>query len=265
MADGGSRGSNGSRRLQAFVAILGVVLPFGPTLIGGCGSSSAAPAPAAPGPTVTSDAAVPQVTVITYGGGGGSSGAMISNPFGGSSSGSSSSGSGTIDSGADDGPDDDGATDGGVPEGSVVAKCDDTYLPPQCGDTAADTCDLRSNTCCVNLSLVARCIPGANADCAKNEATIHCTQACECGGGDSVCCGVENQILGVVTTQCQTVVDGGLCNPHPQTATQASAQLCKDSSECKNGKGCILQSCEFNAVLSVCGLQSQDPFDCKIP
>jgi hypothetical protein len=262
MADGESHGSNGSKRLRAFVVILGVVLPFGPALVGGCGSSSA-PAPMATAPTVTADATVPLVMVVTAGGGGASSsGAMIVNPFGGTSSGgssgSSSSGSPT-DSGSDDasdgGPASD-ASDGGSSE-AATNSCPN-YVAPMCGTTP---CDLRANTCCVTFSLQARCIPGANAACNSNEATLHCTQGCECSGGDS-CCGVENTILGVVQTECQAIPDGGLCNPHPQTTTQASAQLCKDTSECKNGLACLAQSCIYGAMLSVCGLQSQDPFDC---
>jgi hypothetical protein len=267
MSDGGSHGSNGSKRLRAFVAILCVVLPFGPSLIAGCGSSSAAPVQAAPTATITADATVPLVMVVTAGGGAGSSsGAMIVNPFGGSSSGSSSGSSGT---GSDGGPETADAGDGGgdgaaLPEAAPPNVCPGMYMPPTCGvasDGTPVSCDLRSNTCCVNFSLTARCIPGLNAACASNEATIHCTQGCECSGGD-VCCGVENTILGVVQTVCQSVPDGGFCRPYPQTATQASAQICSTDDECKNGQSCIKQTCIYGAMLNVCGLQSQDPFDC---
>jgi hypothetical protein len=259
MAHGGSHSSNGSKRLRAFVTVLGIVLPFGPALVGGCGSSSA-PAPMAtpPAPTLTGDATVPLVMVITGGGGGGSSGAMIVNPFGDTSSSSSSgSSSGTVsppDSGSDDASNG-GSLDGPVDEPNPLC---DGYVPAMCGVTP---CDLRSNTCCVDLSLNTRCAPGHSSACHSNEVTIQCLQACECAGGQ-VCCGVEDTIQGVVQSKCQTVADGDLCKPHPQTTTQASAQLCKVTSECKNGQDCITQTCIYNATLSVCGLQSQDPFNC---
>jgi hypothetical protein len=258
MADGGSHGSNGAKRLRAVVALLGISLPWAPALVGGCSSSSGSPVTVSTAPTTTStaDATVPLVMVITGGGGGASSsGGMITNPFGGTSSSSSGSSSGGVDSGADAETDDGG--DAMVTLADAGNSCPN-YVAPFCGTSP---CDLRFNTCCVTFSLDTRCIPGIHASCNSNEATLHCTQACECGGGDS-CCGVENTILGVVQTECQNVPDGGLCNPHPQTTTEASAQLCVDTSECKNGEACIKQSCIYGAMLSVCGLQSQDPFDC---
>jgi hypothetical protein len=57
-------------------------------------------------------------------------------------------------------------------------------------------------------------------------------------------------------------VTDGLCSPHPPTNTQASAQLCAVDAECKNGGACIFQTCQFGAMLHLCGLQSGDPFDC---
>jgi hypothetical protein len=254
MAHGGSHDSNGSKRLRALVAVVGIAGAVSAALVGGCSSSSSPPPTMVQTmPTTTADATVPQVTVITAGGGASSSGGMISNPFGGSSSGSSS---GSMD-GSTDNLDDAGDAMATMPDAEPNV-CPASYTPPLCG---LSPCNLRSNTCCVTFSLETRCIPGANAKCESNEATLHCTQACECSNGD-VCCGVENSILGVVQTECQSIPDGGLCNPHPQTTTQASAQICTTDEECKNGMGCLKQSCVYGAVLSVCGLQSQDPFDC---
>jgi hypothetical protein len=255
MDNRGSHDSNGSKRVRALVGIVGIVLPMAAALVNGCGSSSAAP-PAAgmPSATVSTpvDAAVTYVSVTTGGGGGaGSSGTTSMNPFG-----ATSSSGGSMD--ATVGDDDAGDAMASMPDAAPTNACPN-YVAPNCGATA---CDLRSNTCCVDFSFDTRCIPGANAKCNSNEATLHCTSACECEVG-SVCCGVENTILGVVQTQCQAVPDGGLCNPHPQTTTQASAQICQTTDECRNGQDCIKQTCIYGATLSVCGLQSQDPFDCE--
>jgi hypothetical protein len=260
VTDGESRDARASRRLRALVAVVGIAGSMVAGLVGGCSSSSTPPPMETMTiPTGTGDATVPEVTVITGGGGGASSsGSMVGNPFGNTSSGSSSGG--TVDSGSGDDTDA-GASDAmaSVPD-AMPNICPATYTAPLCG---AMPCDLRSNTCCVDFSLNARCIAGANGRCNSNEATLHCTQACECSNGN-VCCGVENTILGVVQTQCQSIADGGLCNPHPQTTTQASAQICATTDECKNGMSCLKQSCVYGAMLSVCGLQSQDPFDCVV-
>ena len=261
-----ARLSNG---LRVFIALLGAGAVLAPGLVSGCGTS---PAPAAPmKPAPVEDASIHLVTVVTAGGGSGVRPADAGgNPLGdlpeaGSSSGGgspmtgSSSGAGSDDGSADDGSD--GEADAGPPP---VPNCTSTYVAPPCGMTAdgtATTCDLRSNTCCITISLDERCIPGANAKCNSNEAAVHCSNACDCFNGN-VCCGVINTLVGAVQTICQDIPDGGLCNPHPPTNTQASGQLCTTDDECKNGQGCINQTCEFGAVLNVCGLQSQDPFDC---
>jgi hypothetical protein len=86
--------------------------------------------------------------------------------------------------------------------------------------------------------------------------TFGCTQACDCQNGQ-VCCGVENG--SVATTSCQTVAGGGSC-----PGGEAGAQLCEVSSECTNGQACTPQSCADGAHLSLCGIQSQAPFNCKI-
>jgi hypothetical protein len=271
-------------------ALAGIFLCFAPGITSGCGSSSSPPPPASTPP----DASITYTTVVTAGGGapgsGASSGSSLGpDPFGaidsgsGSSTGSSTgspsgddsgeppgddSGSGVADSGpqpdsgsnppGDAGADADASSvipDASTPPPNVCVN----YSPPVCGTTP---CDLRTHTCCVSLSLVATCVAGTGTTaCPSNQASIHCLQACECGGTKS-CCGVENQIIGAVTAECQDVPDPGFCSPHPQTSTQASAQFCKTNAECKNGQDCIAQTCEFGAMFSICGLQSQAPFDC---
>jgi hypothetical protein len=261
-----ARQSNG---LRVFVALLGTVVPLAPGVVSGCGSSgsSASPAPSATTTATTPlDATVPLVMVITSGGGAPTSSSSSSggNPLGDlPESGSTSSSGGSSDDGSasDGGSTDSG--DGSLSEsGSTPNYCPD-YVAPLCGliNGVLSPCDLRSNTCCVTVALAERCIPGAGAKCNNNEATIHCSQACDCSGGD-VCCGVANTLVGAVQTVCQSIPDGGLCNPNPQTNTQASAQFCKTDGECKNGQACIAQTCEFGAMFNICGLQSQDPFAC---
>jgi hypothetical protein len=275
MPAGLAKGSMGSNGLRVLLALLGTVVPLAPGFVSGCGSSSspsAAPDAATPSP-VPSDATVPLVMVVTGGGGAptssGSSSGAIQNPFGdlpvpdsGSSSGASSSSSSGSGSGAlsDDGSAYDSSSSDGSsldgPDGNGTTCVD--YVTPLCGTSP---CDYRYNTCCVSITYQARCIPNTMQCDPKMEASIHCLQACECTGG-RVCCGVANTILGVVTSECQSIPDGGLCNPHPQTNTQSSEQLCGTDAECKAGQGCIKQTCEYGVTLSMCGLQSQDPFDC---
>jgi hypothetical protein len=85
--------------------------------------------------------------------------------------------------------------------------------------------------------------------------TFGCNRACDCAAGQ-VCCGLETG--NVATTSCQTVASGGAC---PGGAT--GAQLCAGSSECANGQACTAQSCAYGANLSLCGIQSQSPFNCS--
>jgi hypothetical protein len=60
---------------------------------------------------------------------------------------------------------------------------------------------------------------------------------------------------------CQSVPNGGSCSG-PATSTTATAQLCEQDEECKNGQACISQSCVFGAMFKLCGLQSQKPYSC---
>jgi hypothetical protein len=270
MPAGLSKGARGSHGLRLLVALLGTLVPLAPGLVSGCGGSES---PTAPAPTtaIPADATIPLVTVVTGGGGaptssGGSSSGAVQNPLGdlpmpdGSSSGASSgSGSGAV---SDDGSADSASLDGATSDGPVIENttphCPSDYVVSMCGK---DPCDYRTSTCCVDIQLNTRCIPGNKSRCNSNEASIHCLQACECDTG-RVCCGVANTILGIVTSECQSIPDGGLCNPHPMTNTQSSEQLCGTDEECTAGQGCINQTCEYGVTLKLCGLQSQMPFDC---
>ena len=271
MPVGLSKGSRGSHGLRVLVALLGMSVPLAPGVVSGCGSSGGSAAP--PGPSATqmpADATIPLVMVITGGGGAptssGSSSGGNQDPLGalpvpttGSSSGTSSSGSG---SGAisDDGSSNSNTSDGALSDApdNTVPICPANYVVSNCGNSP---CDYRTNTCCINIQFQTRCIPGNKSKCNSDEASIHCLQACECGAG-LVCCGVANTILGVITTECQSVPDGGLCNPHPETNTQVSEQLCATDEECTAGQGCILQTCEYGVTTAICGLISQAPFNC---
>jgi hypothetical protein len=262
-----ARLSNG---LRIFVALLGSAIPLAPALASGCGTSSDTPAAKPPIVDATAPADVRLVMVVTGGGGAASSSSSSSgsgNPLGALPEAGSSSGGGSSSSGgspeSDGGSESDGSDDGSD-AAAPAPNCPNYVAPPCGGPNDTSPCDLRSNTCCITLTLQERCIPGAAAKCNSNEAAIHCANACDCSGGN-VCCGVANVLVGAVQTVCQSIPDGGLCNPHPATNTQASAQLCNVNAampECKNGQNCIAQTCEYGANLSICGLQSQDPFDC---
>ena len=94
--------------------------------------------------------------------------------------------------------------------------------------------------------------------CPLLAAAFHCQQQSDCTSG-RVCCGTVSMIS--AQTQCQTVPDGGTCQP-ASSAAQGSAQLCKSDAECINGTGCIAQTCAGGAMLQLCGLQSATPFNC---
>ncbi len=270
MPAGQSNGSNGSNGLRVLVASVGTALfilaaPLWlAALPAGCGSSddsSAAP-PSKPPPPA--DATIPLVMVVTGGGGGpsadgSSSSGGFSNPFGDLPDGSSSGG------GPPDGSvalnDGSNMADVELPDtGPPPPFCPATYVPIPCGANPGDTCDLRLNTCCVTLDLQETCVP-LSTQCNTMQASVHCENACDCSGGQ-VCCGVVNELVGVAQTVCQSVSDGGLCQPSPATNTQAAAQVCTVDAECKNGEPCIFQTCQFGAMFHLCGLQSGDPFDC---
>jgi hypothetical protein len=182
---------------------------------------------------------------------------------GGGGAATSSGGFGTLpqDAAEEPEPESDGAPpgdssldsgDGALPPSTCV-----DYVAPTCG--LGKTCDLRYNSCCVNANLEARCVAKPEK-CENSEDTVACTQACECPGSQ-VCCGYYYELMQVVGASCQAVAPGGLCQPNPQTNTQASAQLCGTQDECTQST-CINQTCVDGVTLSVCGLQSQEPFDC---
>jgi len=240
-------------------AILGTFAALA-CLCSGCGTSGTSPVLDASVPR--HDAEIVLVTVMTEGGGELDDGAVV-DPFAGSSS---SSSGGPQDATVDVTPTPDDSSSAGDGTESDSGACE-SYTPPICGTTP---CDLRSNTCCITFVLQnpppARCVPGASATCNSNEITAHCLQACECGGG--YCCGQYDKIHGVVQSVCESeselvAFDGGLnCYPSPETVSSAAAQLCKTDAECQNGQPCISQTCVAGANLSVCGLQSQSPYDC---
>jgi hypothetical protein len=261
--------SNGSKGLRLLIAVLGTVVPLAPGLASGCGSSSS---PVAPAPTtqIPADATIPLVMVVTAGGGAPTSSSSSSsganqNPLGdlpvpdsGSSSGGTSSSGGGSGDLSDDGSTDSGSDDSGDGSSGPPQNVCTNYTVPVLG---VIPCDLRTSIGCVSLMGQVRCLKRSMQCDPKMEASIHCLQSCECPVGE-VCCGVANTILGVVTSECQSIPDGGLCNPHPQTNTQSSEQLCGTDAECTAGQGCIKQTCELGVTLEICGLQSQDPFDC---
>jgi hypothetical protein len=139
------------------------------------------------------------------------------------------------------------------------ADCN-SYSAPVCAGT--QTCDLRSNTCCVTPAIpmpTGRCVSGTTATCNTNEAPFHCLYSCDCPAGDS-CCGVLNTMTYAGSAICQLVANGGSCAT--TGPNQATAQLCEQDEECKNGMACIAQTCVFGAKFHFCGLQSQAPYNC---
>jgi hypothetical protein len=145
---------------------------------------------------------------------------------------------------------------GGVCQG---VNCS-TYNPPVCDGTA--TCDLHSNTCCVTPALpkpTGVCVAGDDASCAAGASPFHCQYACECAAGDS-CCGVLNTTTYAGAATCQNVPSGGSCTA---AAGEATAQLCKQDAECKNGLPCIAQTCVFGSMFQFCGVQMQAPYRCS--
>jgi hypothetical protein len=132
------------------------------------------------------------------------------------------------------------------------------YTAPICGDGG---CDLTANTCCVTPALPAptgACEPGTSNPCDGGASPFHCAYACDCVAGDS-CCGAINTTTYQGSATCQAVPSGGSCTG---PLNEATAQLCKQDSECQNGQPCIAQSCLAGAMFHFCGVQSQPPFRC---
>jgi|HubBroStandDraft_4_1064222.scaffolds.fasta_scaffold40698_2 hypothetical protein len=246
--------SDGSNRWRVVSATLLSVVALGLAVGAGCGTSANPVAPVEAGPP-TGGVLLQQTTggggtTVTSSGGGALFGALPQDAA--DEPTEPPAGDGAVASS-------DGSADGG--DGAVPSTCVD-YMPSTCGygpDGGFTTCDLRSTTCCITPTLTGRCVPKPQP-CEPSEDSVACLQACECPGGQ-VCCGYYYDLMQVVGSACQTVAPGGLCMPNPQTNTQASAQLCGTQAECTQSQ-CINQTCIDDITLNVCGLQSQDPFDC---
>jgi hypothetical protein len=252
MIAGASNGSNGWRYLTgALVSAAALTLSFG----AGCGSSSGGATPAPEAGTTRPPGMLTQVTTggsTTWGSSGG-----LTNPFGGSFVDAAEEGGATSDATvAVSVPDaGDASGDDGGEAGPPQLTCEN-YSPPTCG--YGETCDLRYNTCCVSPNLTTRCVAKPEP-CETSEDSVACLQSCECPGGQ-VCCGYYFELEQVVGSSCRAVAQGDFCQPHPQTNTQAAAQLCGTQAECTQSD-CVSQTCE-GVSFNICGLQSQDPFDC---
>jgi hypothetical protein len=248
MVAGAAKGLNGWRVVSAtLVSVVALGLVAG----AGCGTTDHSEPPAGEAGATTPG----MLEHVTTGGGGAAATSSGGNPFGNLPMDAADE----PEPPSDGAPADalasfDGSSDGG--DGAVPSTCVD-YVAPTCG--FGSTCDLRYNTCCVNAQLQTRCIAKPEP-CEPSEDSVACTQACECPGGQ-VCCGFYYDLMQVVGSACQKVDQGNLCQPNPQTNTQASAQLCGTQEECTQSQ-CINQTCVDGVTLSVCGLQSQDPFDC---
>ncbi|MGO9833804.1 MAG: hypothetical protein ACLP1X_06285 [Polyangiaceae bacterium] len=203
------------------------------------------------------------------GGSGGSSGGSSSSTTGSSSSGSgTSSGTSTSSSGSGSSASSSGSgTSSGIADSSPPQFTDGGT--PLCNETP---CDLQSNTCCVTQFITgSSCIEhsgSANQGCPANTAAFSCLQASDCTTAGQVCCGEADSTAQTAGTSCKTVAAGGSpCGASSSTA--AYAQICTTTKECKNGMQCVAQVCAVvisgvtaNAHLTMCGLQTQAPFNC---
>jgi hypothetical protein len=125
-------------------------------------------------------------------------------------------------------------------------------------------CDLKTNTCCLDQFLVARCI-SKPMTCPSNNVSFGCLQATDCPSGQ-VCCGLADSSAMTATTSCATIASGTNC-PGMSSMTMGYAQFCQTDGECKNHQACIKQSCPINsslppAVFKLCGLQNHQPYNC---
>jgi hypothetical protein len=239
--------------------LLGGLAPIRPAILSGCGSNlttTAFPDDSGFGSagSVLTHARADASLSGGSGGTGSDSGSASGSGSGSGPASGSGSGSGPGSGSASGSASGSGSVSGSGSPGPTRAGCG-AYAVMNCGMTP---CDLRSNTCCAKINLTGRCIPGANATCASNEVTGHCSTECDCPEG-KVCCGVANTVAGVIQFECQAVPDGGNCSPNPATSTMSSAQFCKPmlAGECKNGQACLNQTCSsYNLSLNICGLQA---------
>ncbi len=127
-------------------------------------------------------------------------------------------------------------------------------------------CPLTANICCISPFGQGTCL-ATSKTCPAQQAVFKCVQQADCPTGQ-VCCGVANQTAQTAGAQCQDVsTTGNKCTPVATGAspTQGSAQLCQTNAECKTGT-CIWQDCAVGTLkpsLTMCGLQSGAPFNCK--
>jgi hypothetical protein len=223
----------------------------------------------------------------------GACGSPSSGGFAGDNGGSSSSGSGSgatstsssgrsssagSGSGSDAGTSSGNGTSSGVTSSGADANLDalaDVAPPPDydggpqpCGtQVGAQTCSLKTSTCCVNQALNGQCVPHGTACPAPQMvgtltfpyAGFSCLGKIDCASGQ-ICCGVANTTQ--ANTACQAVAPGA-CVPTTANSTMGSAQLCVTSAECAAGVQCIAQKCVGSTNFKLCGLHDQPPFSCK--
>ncbi|HLK41128.1 MAG TPA: hypothetical protein VKU41_30465 [Polyangiaceae bacterium] len=255
-----------ARRIRPYLA-LAAGMAVGPGVLPSCSNTVGSRGFVGGDPASSSGAAVSDDDAAASSGTVPSSGSASTGVQSGSTSGSgaassghtgATSGSGSPTSGSKSGTAD--ASTGS--SGSATLDCSGD-MPPNCGAQAsAQVCDLKTNTCCIDGNFNGTCLSGASTTCPNPTATaaFHCLQACDCPTGQ-VCCGVVVKATNNVSTQCQTVANGGSCMP-VDTANQGSAQICASTAECKNGQACMMQTCTQGAMLKLCGLQSGQPFMC---
>jgi hypothetical protein len=246
-----SGAENGPNRWRVALAAGLSVVALGLVAGSGCGTSAnpVSPAPVAVEAGPTGPGKLEQVTT---GGGGGAVTSSGGNLFGNLPEDAADEPmEAVLDATSDALASFDGSTEGGMPPSTCV-----DYVAPTCG--FGETCDLRYNTCCVSASLTTRCVAKPQP-CEPQEDSVACVQACECPGSQ-VCCGFYYDLMQVVGSSCQTVAEGNVCQP-ATTNTVSTAQLCGTQKECTQSE-CINQTCVDGITLNVCGLQSQDPFDC---
>lgn len=197
-------------------------------------------------------------------GGSSSSGSSGNTSSSGSVASSGSGSGGTTSSASSSGghPSSSGGSGGASSGNSSSAFATDASMctpTTMCGTIA---CDLKTHDCCLSQALTVTCV--AKGGCPPLTAAFGCLSECDCTTAGQVCCGNANSQTNTASTSCQTVSASEQC---PGTISMASgfAQICETTSECKNNMPCIPQTCNATnppAKLTMCGLQSQSPFDC---
>jgi hypothetical protein len=151
----------------------------------------------------------------------------------------------------------------GAPEDSgppPVRPVDGSVTTPtivECGGS----CNLSTQTCCLGVDALGnptgKCIQHG-AKCPILTAAFTCGGAVDCPAG-KVCCGQADSTAMTAGTSCTDT-----CPTQSNAAqTQGSAQVCRGSAECQNRMECIAQVCRNQSKFNLCGLTSQDPFQCQ--